>query len=422
MIVLVSLVAVACESKKKHGITYEEISHVQSVADLTAAFAEEGEKIEVEREIDDFFTRLGKATMSSKSFDLESYISVDAMIETAEAAGAFRGMGVSDKREFIKGLRKGFSQAGENFRQIAYDRHRIVRVEKPAENRRIVFATLYSSDLNITNKMRMWLVKTDDGWRIHDFEDMSMGLRSIGLITTMMKAGLGKKQEPWIADFLPVMNMIKQIDPAQPESISKLREPLERFRSHTIPNDLKRFASVMMVACLMSDGEMDEAEKELQAAETGGYASPLFHYQKGHLMMAREEWRMALDEFEKHIGIMGADSDILESVSECHYRLDDISAAREAALKGLEDNPQATSCLLWFAATSSAEQMNEPGFAAKFDAVDDPALVYENAMDLVLILEDAKQAKILFAYCRGKLVDDESVDYYEEMIAEMEDP
>lgn len=44
---------------------------------------------------------------------------------------------------------------------MAYDHHRIVWLGKPAENRRIVFTTLYSNELNITHKMRWWMIKTE---------------------------------------------------------------------------------------------------------------------------------------------------------------------------------------------------------------------------------------------------------------------
>lgn len=420
VIMLASLISLSCERKKKHGIGYKEISQDQSLADLTDAFADGGEQIEVESEIDDFFTRLGKATASPAPLNLDEFISADAMLETAEAAGAFRGMSPSNRRNFERGFLDAMSKAGDNFRRMAYDRHRIVRVEKPAENRRIVFATLYSNDLNITQKMRWWMVKTDKGWRIHDFEDLSVGLRSVGLITTMMKSGLGKHQDPWIADFIPAIKAMQQTDLTNLDDISKLRDPMLRLMGHHLPNDVKRFASAMLVSAYMAGGELDEAEKELMAAKAGDYASPLFHYQKGHLLMAREEWRLALEEFTKHIAIMGNDADILESVSECHYALDEIAVAREAALKGLDDNPQSFSCLAWLAATSSAAQMSESNFDAKFQASGNAANAYELALDLLIYLEDLDQTKAFFALYRSKLDDQELVEYYDEAIAEME--
>lgn len=422
LIMLVSLVTISCEKKKsnKHGITYNEISQEQSAADLTDAFANSGEKIEVEPEIDDFFTRLGKATISPSPINMDEFISGKAMIETAEAAGALHGLKPAERRGFERGFLGAMSKAGDNFRRMAYDRHRIVRVEKPAENRRIVFTTLYSNELNITHKMRWWMIKTESGWRIHDYEDLSVGLRSVGLIATLMNAGLGKSQEPWVSDFMIAIKAMQKIDLTNIEELAKLRDPMKNLLKHSLPSDVKRFGSAMLVSALMAGGELDEADKEIAAAETGGYASPLLHYQKGHVLMAREEWRLALGEFAKHIALMGSDSDILESVSECHYSLDEMALAKDAALKGLDDNPQSVSCLAWLVVTGTVDEMSDPGLAAKFHATGNAASAYEMTLDLLIFLEEIEKTKALFAITRSKLGNQELIDYYEETIAEME--
>jgi len=417
LIVALVVTVVSCERKKRHGIEYREISHEQSVADTTAAFAESVEEIEVEPEIDAFFKKLGRASRSDDEIDISDFISVDAMIETAEAANAFDGMSSTGKRSFITGFRKGISNLDDAFRQMAYDRHRIVRVEKPAENRRIVFIIQYDNDLNVSVKMRWWLVRTDRGWRAHDFEDLSVGLRTVGLIATMMKAGLGKNAEPWIADFIPAALSIRQIDMGNLESIAGMREPMQRLLEHELPTDIRRFASAMLASAHMAAQDFDKAEQELQAAEKGGYQSPMADYQLGHIMMNREEWRKALEAFERNIAIMGADSDILESVSDCHYQLGDMEAAREAALKGLDDNPRSVNCLACLLAASTPEQLAEPALAERFDASGDAAASYEVALDYLVSIEAMDKARALLAACRSELNDEKLIDYYEEALS-----
>lgn len=404
---------VSCERKKSPSVGYNEISHEQSVADAKVAFAGHGAEIDVEPEIQSFFTKLGQASKSEIKFETSDYISVDAMIESAEAANVFDGMDSSFKRGFISGFRKGLSNIERSFQQMAFDQHRVVRVEKPSEDRRVVFATLYNSELNISTKMRFWMVKTDQGWRIYDYEDLSVGLRTVAVMATMMKAGVGKNAEPWVADFVPLAKTMQQLDMNDFESIASLREPLQRLMGHDLPTDIRRFGSAMLVNAHTAAEDFDQAEQELEAAQKGGYQSPLANYQRGHLMMNREKWREALDEFRKNNDILGADSDILESISDCHYELGDMKSAHDAALKGLEDNPRAMNLLACLVAASTLEQIAEPVLAVKFEASGDAETAYEGALDYLISLEELEKARALFAACRGRFDDAELIDYYE---------
>jgi hypothetical protein len=414
---LLAAIFVSCDRKNRHGIEYREISHEQSVADATDAFADRNEAIKAEPEIDSFFNKLGKASRSEKDFDISEFVSVDAMIETAEAADAFDGMGGADKRRFLVGFRKGIGQLDDAFRQMSFDRHRIVRLECPAENRRIAFVIQYDNDLNVSVKMRWWLVRTDQGWRVHDYEDLSVGLRAVGVIVTMMKAGVGKSAEPWIADFLPAALSMRQIDVNDPDTIVAMREPMQRLLRHKLPTDIRRFASAMLVSAHTAAEDYDEAEQELQAAESGGYQSPMADYQLGHIMMNREEWRKALEAFGRNIAVMGADSDTLESVSDCHYHLGEMESARAAALKGLDDNPRSVNCLACLVAACTTEQLSDPALGARFEATGDAEAAYEAALDYLISLEAREKALALFTICRSQL-DEKLVGYYEEELSE----
>lgn len=408
----------SCDRRKEYGIEYKESTLEQTVEAASAAFAESGEQVETEPQIEALFTRMGRAARSSGPLSADEYISIDAMLETAESAGLLAGLSASEKRGFRKGFHKAVSShMPASLRQMAYDRHRIARVEKPSEHRRIVYANHYDNEFNISTPMRWWLVRTEKGWRIHDFEDLSFGLRTVGLMGIMMKAGVGKNPEPWIKDFLPVVRAFQQMDIANLESIAGLREPLDRLLKHDLPADIRRFASAVLVSAHMAEGEFGKAGQELEDAQKGGYASPLAHYQMGHVLMGREEYSKALDEFSKHTRIMGEDSDILESVSDCHFHLGDMDMARAAAGRALDDNPSAFNCLASFAAASTGEQLGDKATIARFEASGDPAAAYEMALDYLLSLEEMEKARSLYRTCRKSFKDQELLDYYDEQFA-----
>ncbi len=407
----------SCDRKQRFGIAYDESSHEERVAETTAVFAGGSEADGIEPFIDSFFTRMGRASRSEDEIDVFDFISVDAMLETAEDAGAFQGLNMVEKMNFRRGFRQGLAGVDQSIRQMGYDRHRIAKVEKPHENRRIVYVSLYDNELSITTQMRWWLVRTDDGWRAHDYEDLTVGLRTVGLIATLMKAGLGDKADPWIADFIPVVSSMQSIDLSDPEAMVTLRDPMIRLLEHDLPLDIRRFANTILASIRMMEGEVEQARELLEAAEKGGYDSPLADYQIGYMMMNREDWEEALASFEKHISIFGSDFDVLEAVSDCHYRLGHLELAREAALRGLDDNPQSVNCLASLVAASTPEQLGGAALAARFEASGNAAEAYETALDYLVSLDAMDHARVLFAACRGKFEDPELVEYYEETLA-----
>jgi tetratricopeptide (TPR) repeat protein len=266
--------------------------------------------------------------------------------------------------------------------------------------------------------MRWWLVRTESGWRIHDFEELSIGLRTVGLMSTMMKAGIASTPEPWIKDFLPTVKIVQQTDMADPESIAKLREPMNRLLKHDLPTDVRRFASAVLIGAYMANEELAAAEQELNAAKDGGYASPLAHYQMGHLLMGREDYSKALDEFAQHIKALGEDSDVLESVSDCHLLLGAVDMARAAAERALDDNPAALNCLASLAAASTIQQLEADATVARFEASGDPAAAYETSLDYLLSREETEKARVLYKTARKVFDDKELLDYYDELLAE----
>lgn len=417
LIIAIVFMAVSCKRKNSSRIEYKEISQEESVAEAKKAFAESGEKIAVETEIDSFFKVFGRATKSKDAMDVSQFISVDAMLETAEAANAFDGMTAKQKRYFDSGFRKGISKMDVSLRRMAFDRHRIARVEKPAENRRIVFIIFYDNEVNIAHKMRWWLIKTDTGWRAHDYEDLTVGLRSISLMVTMMKAGIVKKPEPWIGEFIPIAQSFQKFDMSDPENVATMREPLLRLQSHNLPLDIRRFASCMLTSAYIAAEEFEKAYEELQASEKGGYRSPVSDYLLGIIMMQREEWNKAIEAFDKYVAILGADSDVLENVSDCHYKLGEFDMAREAALQGLDDNPNSMNCLACLAVASTPEQISDPKIAARFKASGDINTAYENALDYLLSVDELDKARALFAVGRSEIRDDEVIEYYEKELS-----
>ena len=67
-----------------------------------------------------------------------------------------------------------------------------MRVEELDEDERLAYIRHYDNDLNVTLQMRWWLIDTEQGLRMYDFEELSVGLRAMSLMGRFVKEGLSK--------------------------------------------------------------------------------------------------------------------------------------------------------------------------------------------------------------------------------------
>jgi hypothetical protein len=422
MLGICSLIAgvASCKKSETSGIEYHDESLEETVASTKEVFGSENasEAGNATAGIGNFFIRLGRAARSDGVMELDRFLSIDGMIQALESGGLFEGMSSRDKKGFQAGFRKGAGSLGGALKQMAFDDYKILKVEELAPNDRVIFVRLYDNELNITMQMRWWLINTKDGWKAYDFEDLSVGIRSVSLMGTMMRSGVGKSPEPWIADFLPVTVQMRSVDVQDPESFANLGKMLEKLRQHKLPDDVKRFASTMMTSVLQMDGDMEGSIEELRAAKAGGYESPLYHYLMAHSLMAQEDYEGALVELEKHSEILGWDSDALESLSECHLMLGNIEEARNAALQGLEDNLKAVNCLAALSAASTPEQIREEGFEKYFSRSGNSEEAYEISLDYLISLDRIPQAEALLELLKKDHEESELLEYYDGVLSE----
>ena len=370
-------------------------------------------------DIDRFFEKMGKASRGTEKIEVEDFFSMDAMFQSLKSGGMLDSL----DRSGIRGFKKGFESASNSFaialRQMSFDKHRLLKLEVIDEDERLAYLRCYDNELNITTQTRWWLIRTQRGWRIYDFEDLSVGLRTVSLMGTMMSSGIATKPAPWIADFLPVATKMQTIDFSDVDSLMTLDEPLRKLRRNALPTDIRRFASALTVSMLQVKEDSEGSIAELEAALAGGYQSPLYHYQMGHALMQFEKYEEALDSFSKHAEILGWDSDVLESVSDCHYLLGNLKDARQAALDGLADNPSSLNCLCSLTVASSPEEIDSDQFRGLIDGCGDPAAGFELAFDHVIETALVPQAESMLGLMDDYLTDEDLISYYRESVDEL---
>ena len=405
-----------CRDSDKVEVEHREFTEEETQKATQKAFVEQtgGAVKEVPEGVEKFFTLLGKATRSEAAIDGEQFLSMDGMLSAIASSGSLDSFSTREKKGFSTGFRSAVGQLGASLRQMAYDQHKIQLVEKISEDQLIVYTRLYDNEIGVVTQMRGWLLETDKGWRAYDYEDLSVGLRTVSLVATLLKSGFGGNSEPWINDFVSASQQMQSIDLDSPESFEDLRAPFEKLRQHKLPKDIASFASMIMVSIHQANSRAEDALAELKDAEAKEITGPLFHYQMGGVLALLERNPEALEEYTLHAERFGYDSDLYELIADSQLALEAFDKAREAALAGLADNPASIGCLITLVAATPAAEINDATFTEKFNATPDSEGSYEAALDYLIDYEDTERALSLFVLLKKAHPDSELIEYYDE--------
>jgi len=407
-----------CRDSNKVKVEHREYTEEETEKAMQKAFVEQsdGAVQEVPAGVDRFFTLLGKATRSEAAIDGGQFLSIDGMLSAIASSGSLDSFSTSQKKDFSKGFRSAAGQLGSTLRQAAYDHHKIQLIEKIDEDELLVYTRLYDNEMGIVSQMRWWLLETDKGWRAYDYEDLSVGLRTVSLMAALLKGGLGGNSEPWIKDFIPASQQMQSLALDSPESFEELRAPFEKLRRNKLPKDIASFASMIMVSIHQANDRADEALAELNDAETKGITGPLFHYQMGSVLAALEKHAKALEGYSRHADKFGFDSDLYEMIADSQLALEEFEKAQESALAGLADNPASVGCLISLVAATPPTDFGDSNFTEKFVATSDPEGSYEAALDYLIDNEDTERARSLLVLLKKNHPISDLIEYYDETL------
>ncbi|YCM43454.1 hypothetical protein V2O64_19280 [Verrucomicrobiaceae bacterium 227] len=405
-----------CRDSENTKVEHREYTEEETEKAIQKAFVEQtdGAVQEVPAGVDRFFNLLGKATRSDAPIDGDQFISLDGMLSAIASSGSLDSFSTAEKKGFSKGFRSAAGQLGESLRQMAYDQHKIQLVERLSENSVLVYTRLYDNEIGVVSQMRWWLLETEDGWRTYDYEDLSVGLRTVSLIASLLKDSMGGSPEPWIADFIAASQQMQTLPLDSPEGFEQLRAPFEKLRNHELPNDIATFASMIMVSIHQANSRGEEAHAELEAAKIKGITGPLYHYQMGGVLAELQKHPEALEQYQQHADKFGFDSDIYELIADSHLALEDFENAQESALAGLVDNPASIGCLITLVAATSAGDITDTTFTEKFAATPDPEGSYEAALDYLIDIEDPERAGSLLVLLKKNHSASDLIEYYDE--------
>lgn len=418
---LFAVLSVLASCKKQSPrVTVVEESESERSAAVKAAFVDEGattgRRIDPASpefaEVDAFLGRFGKAASTKDKAAFTGCLSVDAMVSHIEAKGMISFKTGRERADFIRGAQ---SSIGGSMGNMAFDRHTLARLEEIAPKQMMAFTRAYDGDIGVVVKMRWWLIKEDDGWKIYDFEELSQGARA----STMMGAmagGLKGRQKAWVQPMLDMSRAMQDLGGDDlVERLAKLRGLSESLLAKSPPPEVESFARHMLVSGMMANGESAEALVELEKLEKLPSVSPGVHFMKGCALTASGKPAEAREAFGRYVEQLGWDSDVHEMMADSYLSEGKRDEALDHALKGLAEEKEATGCLATAAVAAGAARVGE--LEVHFEASRDPETSFAAVIDYALQSENDETGKAVLALFKAKFPDSELVGAYEEIFA-----
>lgn len=396
-----------------------ELTPEQAVALDVFSEDSSAEPIKGAKKVRQFFKRLSRATRARKEIDGGGFLSEKALFGILEEEGFFSKL----SPEGVESVRKRFGIAlagvGLSFKTMAYDHFKLLKVEKLGEGRQVVYVRHYDDDLNVTTQIRWWLVEEEGRLLAYDFEDLSCSLRMSRLMSIGFSPVQGGEAASWVKILGKVVETMNQGDLTDPDTWLLMEKPLKKLAGLELPRDIESFVSAMMVGLHQMKGESEEGLAELLRVRVEGIGSPLWHYQRASILMMEESYVEALEEFATHAKTLGWDCDVLEMVSDCYFELNLLGKAREAALRGLADNPRSWACAASLAAASTEEELLAD-FPKIYQEGGKNEEFYELSLDYLLDLEQFEKASSFYASYQEQVKESDLFEYYDESFADLE--
>jgi tetratricopeptide (TPR) repeat protein len=298
-----------------------ETERKQARAEVAAVFADPARPApDDEAEFAAVFAALGRDLERGDARAVSRVFDAERMMQELDQIGAFDRVPGGPKGGFRDGMRKGI---GEKFGSTLVDnplarweRTDVRHVRWSADRQEaVVIAIHHGNDADdVPSRIRWWLVRRPGGWKVYDFEDMHLGLRTTRFVAAV----------------------------ATPEMLERIVKNPDAFRTGAL--------SIQEAVSLIAKGDFEGADKALAPARQQQWPPQIraiLELAEGTILLGRDDAAGALvrlEEAERLFPGMPANALARGSAYVALGRHDDAFAAIRAYQK--EVGPDALSCTL----------------------------------------------------------------------------
>lgn len=289
------------------------------------------------RELNSLLVQLGHAARSLDGAEGVKLIDFHVMISVLQSSSGLEFPDMETRNAFTGAMQSSaqqwFSGAVSPFRwQRASVRKAAV---SESGNMAVCFVRAEIDDEGSLGKMRFWMVRHDDGWRVFDWENLNLGIR-----TTRTMAALVPQKVPGSDRWAYGVSLLTRgwalVDQGDYDRAFQSLSIAGRGR---LPSDLEATRRALLGLCLEVQGQPERAMEEVQAALALRPDFPDARFTRGRALMSLMRHEEALKDFEYYIETLGSDPIAWVQVGNCLTWLDRNEDALKAFIAGVEDLP-----------------------------------------------------------------------------------
>jgi tetratricopeptide (TPR) repeat protein len=261
-------------------------------------------------------------------FDLERMF--DEMVGQGLLPPRFRGQ----RETFLRGVRAGMQQQlAQN--AVTWKTYEIRSVKRLADDELVVIVR-HRDDQNVTSKMRWWLKRRGQAWRIFDYEDLDMSMRASALMGSVL--GLQDVEILRLVGAAPALVEALQAISAQHDA-EAADKSLKRIAGTKLPRQLD---AVRELVAALIHSQRSEYQQALDALDRAGRLQPdmpILDLLRGTTLNQLRRWNEAVTRLQAYQKLLGDDANVCLQLGLAHHYLEHYAEARANYRKTLDDDP-----------------------------------------------------------------------------------
>lgn len=361
----------------------------------------------VREELEVFFHSYDRAARSGQRDRFTELFDVEELIEQslAQLGQDLQRRASSLKRNpaFVEGVRIGLGDLADAEQGR---RHELVRYVLAPDGRRVT-AVLRQRDADGTStRLRVWLRREDEGWRLYDFEDVLVGLRATTIFATVVASDLLDGTSPWLPSWLRLMELAQQTD--APDYLERAEQLFAEIAAVEFPPGIERVRRLLAASVQVGTARIDEAAANLEGLDAT--LMPLVDLLWAGVHLTREDFGRSLEHARAFLAAVGDDADGRNIEGQALVGLARPEQARAAFEAGLEEEPDHLELLVGLGSLAGAEAL--AALDRRFRATTAPAELFEGLVIHFLDQGLVPAATVLVTALRELAPGDPNADYY----------
>jgi tetratricopeptide (TPR) repeat protein len=296
---------------------------------------------------------------------------------------------------------------------VAWSRMELGRVRVLQEGREVLVYARHWDANDITTRMRWWLYRVDEAWRLYDYEVLEAAIRfSTGLA---MGFKMADENDPATREIPRLLEAAGLTSQGEAEEALAIIEELESTRFPPV-----------LEALLLSNAAAALAHLE-RFEEALGYADrcaaletdlPILDYLYAIIYNGLGRHDEAMKSAESYAEELGPDADYFIEMGDAWAGKGEKEKARESYRAGLRDDPQ--SGLSFLGLLRVLEPGEKRSLTSDYETLNDPEGWFEAFAEHLVKKEDVDSLTALLELHESRCPDDGNLEVYREKLAELE--